>query len=374
MKRFLFLGLLSVFLCLSIQAPCDEGTYGYTAGDLLGAQSRRKEAVVVSKSVTLRSKASTGSSSLGSASNGDTLTVLEDSGGSWLFVRANIKNKQVDGWVQRSYVVLQPLSLILRRSNTPAYSAPDKRSKLVGSLPAYTELNVLGMYDQFYIVSLRQAAAYISADASFWTSAEIESMFPAGSGTAVTLRKAKTRSGPGNSWPEGKTIPKGEELLISWEQDGWIQALYQDTLYYVEAVDLKITSPVRSSQTRPASGAHPNGQTVTLPASDGIVLVYWALPEFVSETPPAGTLTLAQAAEKSVQAICQNYGLKRRNMKGYDLHYSFYSSAWHAYGVSHPFWVIGFWGSEETGIEWTVSVDAQNGRILEISGPDDSNG
>ncbi len=375
MKRLILSVFLSLFLCFSLEALSDKASFGYTTGDQLGAASRRKEAVVVSKNVTLRSKASSGSTGLGSASNGDILTVLDDSGGSWVYVRAHIKEKQIDGWVQRSYIVLQPLSLILRRSNTPAYCAPDSHSKLVGSLPAYTKLDVLGTYDDYYIVSLRQAAAFISMEAQLWTSSDIDALFAKGSGTAITLKKAKTRSGPGESWPEGKSVPKGEELKISWEQDGWIPVLYEDTLYYIKAQDLKITSQVRGRQQHNSDSTSQPGQTITLPSSDGVVLVYWAQPEsFISGKPAPGTLTLTQAAEKAVQAICKDYNLRRKVLKGCDLRYSYYSSAWYAYGVSHPFWVIYLRSGDEAGTEWVVSVDAQNGRILEISDSDNSNG
>ena len=66
------------------------------------------------------------------------------------------------------------LILTLRKSNIPAYAAPTLEAKKVGSLSKYTQLNIIGTWDDFYIVSLRDAAAFIPMDAAVWTSAELD--------------------------------------------------------------------------------------------------------------------------------------------------------------------------------------------------------
>ncbi len=380
MKKTALVILLVLLAAGVLAARADTTGYGYVSGDHQGTVSREYEAIVVSKSVTLRSKASYSGSSLGSASNGDVLTVLDDSDGTWVYVRAKIKNKTVEGWVLRSYIVVQPLTLTLRKSNTPAYSAPSRSSKLVGSLPAFTNLEVLGTYDHYYVVALRQAAAFIEMGTELWTSLEIESLFAGGSGTAITARKTKTRSGPGESWAEGPTIASGETLTISWEEEGWFPALYDDQMVYVDSDDLRITQQIRGRSGSSSSGSGrqseaPGGQTITLPQSGGVTLVYWAQEESTGgDKPASGTLSLTQVTEQAVRALCQRYGLNRRDLKGYDLRYSYYSSAWYAYGSSDPFYVLSFWGGEDVGVVWTVSVDARNGAIFEASGPDDGNG
>ncbi|MBR1409406.1 MAG: SH3 domain-containing protein [Clostridia bacterium] len=378
MKKTVLIILLAVLTAGALAVRADTTGYGYVSGDHQGTISREYEAIVVSKSVTLRSKASYSGTSLGSASNGDVLTVLDDSDRTWVRVRAKIKNKQMEGWVLRSYIVVQPLTLTLRKSNTPAYSAPSGSSKLVGSLPAFTNLEVLGTYDNYYVVSLRQASAFIKIGTDVWTSLEIESLFAGGSGTAITTRKTKTRSGPGESWAEGPTIASGETLTISWEEDGWYPALYDDQMLYVDSEDLRITQQIRGRSGSSSSGNQSqaaSGQTITLPQSGGVTLVYWAQEENAGgDKPASGTLSLTQVTEQAVRALCQRYGLSRRDLKGYDLRYSYYSSAWYAYGSSDPFYVLSFWGGDDVGVVWTVSVNARNGAIFEASGPDDGNG
>ena len=118
----------------------------------MGAPDAQRTAVVISKRVTIRSEMSMGSKSLGSANNGDVLSVLSGGDGNWLHIEYDTGKKQVEGYVQRMYVIQRPLKVTVRTANTPAYSAPTKSSKLVGSLDAYTELTVIGTYDDFYIV------------------------------------------------------------------------------------------------------------------------------------------------------------------------------------------------------------------------------
>ena len=71
-------------------------------------------------------------------------------------------------------MVHDQLILTLRKSNIPAYAAPTLEAKKVGSLSKYTQLNVIGTWDDFYIVSLRDASAFIPMDAAVWTSAELD--------------------------------------------------------------------------------------------------------------------------------------------------------------------------------------------------------
>lgn len=383
MKKWFGFILTVMLMAMTMVSMADSyASAGYRSGDGLGYSQYQKEAVVISKSVTIRSKAAYNGNSLGSASNGDRLTVLDDSNSTWVYVRAAVKNKTIEGWVLRSYIVVQPLRLTLRRSNTPAYCAPDRSSKQVGSLAAYTELDVIGTYESFYIVNLRQASAFVAMDADVWTDTDIRAMFAAAKGTAVTVRKAKTRSGPGTGWPEGKTIPAGEELEISWSQNGWVPALYDDKLYYIEEDDLEVVSSVRSSYYNTGSRGNVSGsaqggsagQTITLPRSGGVTLTYWAVAEADSKAQTSGTLSLTQATERAVQELTVKYGLRRRDLMGYEIHYSFRPSAQRAYGKKDPYWSIWFWGGDDEGVLWDVDVNAKTGAILYSSGVDDGNG
>ena len=78
----------------------------------------------------------------------------------WAEVQYAKNGKKYTGWINQNYIVSNYLTLTLRKSNVPAYCAPSRETKIVGSLPKYTQLIVIGMWDDFYIVSLRNASAW----------------------------------------------------------------------------------------------------------------------------------------------------------------------------------------------------------------------
>ena len=66
------------------------------------------------------------------------------------------------GWVNAAYVVRNKLEIVLMESNVPAYVAPDRNAKKVGSLSKMTRYRVIGFYDDYYIVSFAARPARIS--------------------------------------------------------------------------------------------------------------------------------------------------------------------------------------------------------------------
>ena len=348
---------------------------GYTPGDNMGSPDARNTAVVISRRVTIRSDMSMSSKNQGSANNGDTLTVLSGGNGNWLHVLYDSGKTQLDGYVQRMYVIMRPLTLTVRRANTPAYSAPTKSSKLVGSLDAYTELTVIGTYGDFYIVNLRQASAFLPRDEEVYTSLDVYNLFGERAGEAKTIRRTQGYSGPSEKWPKGPSIPSGTDLLFSKEEDGWTQILSDGKIAWVKTKDLNVTRRPRGSG-RPQPGRHEErgGRTITLPRVSGITLTYWAVPESDSRTPGSGAISLEQATEYAVQELCRKYSLSRRQLNGFEIHYSYRESARSAYGVNAPYWSIWFWAGDDEGIIWDVDVNARTGAILYSSGTDDGNG
>ena len=370
MKKWFLIALAALTLASGALAD-GYASYGYAAGDGMGAASVRREAVVVSRSVTIRSGMSTGSSSVGTASNGQRLTILDDSDPTWLRVRKQGDRTPAEGYVLRAYVVAKPLTLVLRRSNTPAYAAPARGSKQVGSLSAYTELPVIGTFDEYYVVNLREASAFIARSADVFTSAQIESMFAA-PGVAVTLRRTQGYSGPSDRWAKADLIPAGEQVEIARGENGWTPVRYKGKVQYVPESELTVTRAVRG--TAAAQPAAQQGMTITLPRVSGVTLTYWAVPEADSRQPAAGTITIAQATECAVQELTRKYALRRRDLTGFEIHYSYRDSARTAYGVNAPYWSVWFWAGEEEGILWDVDVNARTGAILYSAGVDDGNG
>ncbi len=195
---------------------------------------------VISKSASVWAEPRTNSKKLATVSHGDQLmcrvrqyagseSIMEENGFFAVSYRAK-GSEWRDGWVNKDYVVRNTLEIVLMESNVPAYIAPDTRAKKVGSLAKLTRHRVIGIYDDFYIINLRgAAAAFIPMDAAHYDTCfeAIYRQAPSLHGTAN--RKASLRTGPGDSYPEADTLKAGEAFVCVDELDGWYLVIGQDT-------------------------------------------------------------------------------------------------------------------------------------------------
>ena len=237
MKKILILGIILFLFPFCARSDAPAGTY--LSGDYLAGRYADSCAVVCTKSITIRDEPSYDGKKVTSASNGDLLTVMGQSG-EWTAIQY-MKNGEMDsGWVLTRYIVIQPMTITLLSSNIPAYCAPDRSAKQVGSLPRQTELTVLGTWGDFYIVSLRTASAFISMDADLITSDELYQPLYTASGFAHALRNTKMRSGPGEDWNIVATVPAGAEMRCSIARDGWLLVSYNGLPGYIRLEDVQI--------------------------------------------------------------------------------------------------------------------------------------
>lgn len=204
---------------------------GYMSADGFGGVAGADDAYVhvISKSASLWSQPSTGSKRLASMSfeeaalcrfNEDDTPVMQNG-----FYQVEYKGQS--GWVSASYVVRNVLEITLMESNVPAYIAPDRNAKKVGSLSKMTHYRVLGFYDDYYIVSFRGAAcAYIPMSCRHYDSTFelFHKQAPTYSGTINV--NTKLRTGPDDSYPEIKEMKAGTSFACVNEIDGWYMMIY----------------------------------------------------------------------------------------------------------------------------------------------------
>lgn len=238
MKKNLIIFLLFLLL-VPFSACSDRGYGGYQSGDYLARQYSGPFAVVCTKSITVRDQPSYNGRKVTTASNGDFLTVVDRSG-DWTCILCQKDGKEYTGWVLTRYIVIQPMTITLLSSNIPAYCAPDRSSKQVGSLARQTELTVLGTWGDFYIVSLRNASAFIAMDADLITSDELYLSLYTASGVARTLRNTQMHSGPGDDWKTVATVPAGTEIHCGTLRDDWLLVLYNGIPGFVPFEDVQI--------------------------------------------------------------------------------------------------------------------------------------
>lgn len=232
-KRVLMVLGLVLVMALTSTALAD-----YTSGDDLGVEGMGM-GIVISKNATVRSKASYNGKNLASVPGGTEVLLSGEPEDGWRRVQyASSKKKTVEGWMREEYIVQNPIILTLRKSNIPAYSAPSHESKLVGSLAKYTQLYVTGIWDEFYVVSLRDASAFIPKDAAVWTSVEINDWL-AISSAGYTTCETTLRTGPGEDWPEAMTCKKNTSISIShkYEEEDWYFVCCDGTPAFVKKED-----------------------------------------------------------------------------------------------------------------------------------------
>ena len=167
---------------------------------------------IITKSASVWEKPKTNSKKLGSVSHGDELVCemneydqAEMEGD--FFV---VEYKGQTGYVNQSYAVLSPLEIVLMESNVPAYIAPFEGAKCVGSLSKHTRYTVIGMYDDYYIINLRgAAAAFIRKDVKCYDS-RFEKLYEGGETFSGVCRvKTAMRTGPGESYAKVEDMKPG---------------------------------------------------------------------------------------------------------------------------------------------------------------------
>lgn len=178
---------------------------------------------IITKSASVWAEPRTNSKKLGSVSHGDELRcefVHGDIARDGDFFVVDYKGKT--GYVNQSYAVGVPLEIVLLESNVPAYIAPDTASKCVGSLAKHTRYTVIGMYDDFYIVNLRgAAAAFISKKTKCYDSRfeQFYSGLPTEKGTII--RDTELRTGPGEHFAKVADVKAGDtfefyDMINAW--------------------------------------------------------------------------------------------------------------------------------------------------------------
>ena len=201
---------------------------GYVCADAMGSLPyygvQEQVIRIITKSASVWSKPKTNSKKLGSVSHGSELLCIIDENG-----RAEtdgdfftVEYKGTIGYVNQAYAVVSPLEIVLLESNVPAYIAPDENAKCVGSLSKHTRYTVIGMYDDYYIINLRgAAAAFIRKDTRCYDSRFEQFYLGAPTETGTIIRDTELRTGPGESFAKVADVEAGDtfefyDMINAW--------------------------------------------------------------------------------------------------------------------------------------------------------------
>jgi len=183
---------------------------------------------IITKSASVWEKPRTNSKKLGSVSNGNELACVIEEGdpatdGDFFVVeyKGNV------GYVNQDYAVVSPLEIVLMESNVPAYIAPDSSAKCVGSLSKHTRYTVIGMYDDYYIINLRgAAAAFISKETKCYDNRFEEYYLNLPTETGTIIRNTELRTGPGEEYPKVADVKAGDTFEFYDMIDAWHMLRY----------------------------------------------------------------------------------------------------------------------------------------------------
>lgn len=235
-----------------IQLASYVGRYdGYVSVDGYGGISTADSfrVTVISKNASVWSEPRTGSRKLASIGHGKNLEGrAEDGGGSAMWRKGfyAVETGGKNGWINEDYVVVNDLTVTLLESNVPAYIAPDTSSKKVGSLSKLTSYRVVGFYDDFYIVNLRDAAvAYIPMSVQHRDNTFDRNYHRSG-GYRKTEADGKVtlRTGPGSQYPEVRTLKAGAQITVYDVIDDWYLIKDSETGEWVFAAPDSLSVPM----------------------------------------------------------------------------------------------------------------------------------
>lgn len=205
--------------------------YGYQEPDESPTYEDTKVVRVISKSASIWKEPRTNSKKLGSATNGQEVEIIRGESGGPLeqngFYRVDFNGNV--GWINQDYCVYAPFEIVLMESNVPAYCAPDSSSKKVGSLSKLTRYTVIGTFGDYYIVNLRQAAAFIPMDVAHYDTTFEDRFLPPRihEKNGTTVAKTTLRTGPGDWYASVADVKAGYEFTCLAEVNGWYMLAYE---------------------------------------------------------------------------------------------------------------------------------------------------
>lgn len=216
MKKFLVL-LLTLMLAVT---PALADTYGgYSVGE------------VISRTASLRVSPSTSAELIVSIKNGESFSIINEND-TWYQAEFNGQT----GWIRKQFVVENPIHLVARSSGN-LYASPSITNKMVGTYSRYDQFTVIEQTSQYYLVSCRNAAAYISRNGDFWTDEDLAFL-----DNVLEVRQTSVKTPlylTASTNTKVATIAANSDLEVLGYMDDYAVVKYQTAYAYVPVDNLK---------------------------------------------------------------------------------------------------------------------------------------
>lgn len=196
----------------------------------------------ISRQVSLYSEMSVRSNRIRYIQNGQTFRILERSDdGNWVHaVFVNDRGTEEEGWVDANYIIENPIHIVLRNaSGVYAYADPFHTNKRVGTLSRYDRFTVIETIGNYYLVSFRNAVAYLPINADYWVEENLTSILN-GPSTTYTTRTSKV---PVLAYPNDRggtvtTYNKNVEVQVYYTVGNFAAIGYNNVLAFINLNNL----------------------------------------------------------------------------------------------------------------------------------------
>ena len=160
MKKWLAL-LTALILTLAALPVLADGGHGDDVGE------------VISMRAALRTAPKTSAERLTYINNGESFYILDENE-DWYFAEFHKSNGDIfTGWILQCYVVKNPKHIVAR-SGGNLYASPSLTNKRVGTFGRYEKFTVIEETSKYYLVSCRNAAAFVSRNGDYWFDEDLE--------------------------------------------------------------------------------------------------------------------------------------------------------------------------------------------------------
>ena len=178
---------------------------------------------VISRNASVWAQAKTNSDKLGTVYNGDDLQGRVDEYGNIIMKDGfyGITYNGRDAWINSWYTVCGPFEIVLMEGNVPAFSTPNRSSKRVGSLDKLTKYTVIGFYNDFYVINLREASAFVPMNIKHYDTTFMRYYHAWTSFQGRTTSQTTVRTGPGDNYTRVYDMNEGQSFEYLDVIDGW---------------------------------------------------------------------------------------------------------------------------------------------------------
>lgn len=222
MKKFLALVAALILALAALPALADIG-YGEDVGE------------VISMRASLRTAPKTSAERLSWVNNGESFTILDENE-EWYFVEFTAKDGTVyTGWILQCYVVKNPIHLVARSSGN-LYASPSLTNKRVGTFSRYDRFTVIEETSRYYLVSCRNAAAFISRSGDYWYDEDLEFLDNVLYVATVTEKTSLYLTA--STKTKLATIKKGTQFDVLGHEGDYTIVKYESAYAYIPTDDI----------------------------------------------------------------------------------------------------------------------------------------